>query len=118
MPDRMGIVGTEFVQLSLTPILIGVLARHCLCAAGQFPAAEAPGADRDAISHVVLPGIVAAFLVTRTIAAGPMMIGAAPRPSSPSGDRTGQRMGPYRAGGRHGRRLYGMFAAGVLVPLR
>ena len=31
----------------------------------------------DAISHVVLPGIVVAFLVTGTIAPGPMMLGAA-----------------------------------------
>lgn len=30
----------------------------------------------DAISHVILPGIVAAFLVTGTITAVPMMLGA------------------------------------------
>lgn len=65
-----------FVQLDLAPILIGTLAA-CACALiGNFLILRRQSLIGDAISHVALPGIVAAFLVTGTVAAGPMMIGA------------------------------------------
>jgi manganese/zinc/iron transport system permease protein len=69
-------MGAEFVQLSLTPILIGVLAAVACALPGNFLILRRQALIGDAISHVVLPGIVVAFLVTGTVAAIPMLIGA------------------------------------------
>jgi len=70
-------MGVEFVQLSLTPLLIGVLASVACALPGNFLLLRRQALIGDAISHVALPGIVAAFLLTGTVAAWPMMIGAA-----------------------------------------
>ncbi len=70
-------MGAEFVQFSLTPILIGVLASVACALPGNFLVLRRQALIGDAISHVVLPGIVVAFLVTGTVAAMPMLIGAA-----------------------------------------
>jgi manganese/zinc/iron transport system permease protein len=67
----------SFVQLSLTPILIGVLAAIACALPGNFLILRRQALIGDAISHVVLPGIVVAFLVTGTITTAAMMIGAA-----------------------------------------
>jgi manganese/zinc/iron transport system permease protein len=70
-------MGAEFVQLSLTPILIGTLAAIACALPGNFLLLRRQALIGDAISHVVLPGIVVAFLVTGTVAALPMLLGAA-----------------------------------------
>jgi len=70
-------MGAEFVQISLTPILIGVFAAVACALPGNFLILRRQALIGDAISHVVLPGIVVAFLVTGTVAALPMLIGAA-----------------------------------------
>ncbi|SMH53355.1 metal ABC transporter permease [Maritimibacter sp. HL-12] len=70
-------MGAEFVQFSLTPILIGVLAAIACALPGNFLILRRQALIGDAISHVVLPGIVVAFLLTGTVAAIPMLIGAA-----------------------------------------
>ena len=67
----------EFVALSLTPMLIGVLASLACALPGNFLLLRRQALIGDAISHVVLPGIVLGFLVTGAVAAVPMMIGAA-----------------------------------------
>ena len=54
----------EFVQLSLTPIVIGMLASIACALPGNFLLLRGQALVGDAISHVVLPGIIAAFLVT------------------------------------------------------
>ena len=69
--------GTEFVPFSLVPILIGVLAAVACALPGNFLVLRRQALIGDAISHVVLPGIVVAFLVTGTITAWPMLIGSA-----------------------------------------
>ncbi|MEM7444013.1 MAG: metal ABC transporter permease [Pseudomonadota bacterium] len=69
--------GAEFVQLSLTPILIGLFASIACALPGNFLLLRRQALIGDAISHVVLPGIVVAFLITGTVAAWPMMAGAA-----------------------------------------
>ena len=74
--NLMTALGAEFVQLSLTPILIGILAAVACALPGNFLLLRRQALIGDAISHVVLPGIVAAFLVTGTITAVPMMLGA------------------------------------------
>ncbi|MCI5097075.1 MAG: metal ABC transporter permease [Rhodobacteraceae bacterium] len=69
--------GEEFVPLSLTPMLIGVFAAIACALPGNFLLLRRQALIGDAISHVVLPGIVVAFLLTGAIAAWPMMLGAA-----------------------------------------
>lgn len=70
-------MGAEFVQFSLTPILIGILASIACALPGNFLVLRKQALIGDAISHVVLPGIVVAFLITGTVAAIPMLLGAA-----------------------------------------
>lgn len=69
--------GAEFVQFSLTPILIGVLSAVACALPGNFLVLRRQALIGDAISHVVLPGIVVAFLLTGVVAAIPMLLGAA-----------------------------------------
>ncbi|MEM6728831.1 MAG: metal ABC transporter permease [Pseudomonadota bacterium] len=69
-------MGADFVQFSLTPILIGVLASIACALPGNFLILRRQALIGDAISHVVLPGIVAAFVLTGTAAAFPMLLGA------------------------------------------
>ncbi|NNF70907.1 MAG: metal ABC transporter permease [Rhodobacteraceae bacterium] len=69
--------GAEFVPLSLPPLLIGILAAIACALPGNFLLLRRQALIGDAISHVVLPGIVVAFLVTGVVATGPMMLGAA-----------------------------------------
>jgi len=66
----------DFVQFSLTPILIGIFAAIACALPGNFLILRRQALIGDAISHVVLPGIVVAFLVTGTITALPMLLGA------------------------------------------
>lgn len=70
-------MGAEFVQFSLTPILIGMLAAIACALPGNFLVLRGQALIGDAISHVVLPGIVVAFLVTGSVSTGPMLLGAA-----------------------------------------
>jgi manganese/zinc/iron transport system permease protein len=70
-------MGAEFVQLSLAPILIGVCAAIACALPGNFLLLRRQALIGDAISHVVLPGIVCAFIVTGAISTWPMLIGAA-----------------------------------------
>jgi manganese/zinc/iron transport system permease protein len=69
-------MGSEFITLSLTPILIGTFAAIACALPGNFLLLRKQALIGDAISHVVLPGIVLAFLVTGAVAAMPMMLGA------------------------------------------
>ncbi|MBL4628541.1 MAG: metal ABC transporter permease [Roseicyclus sp.] len=70
-------MGAEFVQFSLTPILIGIFAAVACALPGNFLILRRQALIGDAISHVVLPGIVVAFLITGVVTTGPMLLGAA-----------------------------------------
>lgn len=70
-------MGSEFVQFSLTPILIGMFAAMACALPGNFLILRRQALIGDAISHVVLPGIVVAFLITGTVSTWPMLLGAA-----------------------------------------
>jgi manganese/zinc/iron transport system permease protein len=70
-------MGSEFVQFSLTPILIGILASIACALPGNFLVLRRQALIGDAISHVVLPGIVVAFLITGSVGTFPMLLGAA-----------------------------------------
>ncbi|WP_197408113.1 MULTISPECIES: metal ABC transporter permease [unclassified Guyparkeria] len=70
-------MGAEFVMLSLVPILIGVLAAVACALPGNFLVLRRQALIGDAISHVVLPGIVVGFLLSGTVSSWAMMAGAA-----------------------------------------
>ncbi len=70
-------MGAEFVQLSLTPILIGILSSIACALPGNFLILRRQALIGDAISHVVLPGVVVAFVFTGVVATLPMLLGAA-----------------------------------------
>jgi manganese/zinc/iron transport system permease protein len=68
---------TDFLQLSLVPMLIAILASMACALPGNFLVLRQQSLIGDAVSHVVLPGVVGAFVVTGTIATLPMLVGAA-----------------------------------------
>jgi len=70
-------MGSEFVMLSLVPILIGILAAVACALPGNFLVLRRQALIGDAISHVVLPGIVVGFLLSGTVNSWAMMAGAA-----------------------------------------
>ncbi|WP_417804653.1 metal ABC transporter permease [Thalassospira lucentensis] len=114
--DLMTALGAEFVQLSLTPILIGVLAAIACALPGNFLLLRRQALIGDAISHVVLPGIVAAFLVTGTISAIPMMLGAgAAAIVAVVMIEVVKRLGRVEPGAAMGLVFTTLFAAGVLL---
>ncbi len=108
--------GTEFVPLSLTPLLIGVCSAIACALPGNFLVLRRQALIGDAISHVVLPGIVAAFLVTGVVSAWPMMIGAAVASLVAVGlIEAIRRLGKIEPGAAMGVTFTAMFAAGVLL---
>jgi manganese/zinc/iron transport system permease protein len=67
----------EFLQIDLPAILVGVLAALACGLLGNFLVLRRQSLMGDAISHVVLLGIVAGFLLTGTTATAAMLLGAA-----------------------------------------
>lgn len=109
-------MGAEFVQLSLAPIVIGVLAAIACALPGNFLLLRRQALIGDAISHVALPGIVVAFLITGTIAAWPMMLGAAGAAIVAVGlIEAIKRLGRVEPGAAMGVVFTTLFAAGVLL---
>ena len=109
-------MGTEFVQLSLTPMLIGILSAVACALPGNFLLLRRQALIGDAISHVVLPGIVVAFLVTGTVTAWPMMLGAgAAAIVAVLMIEAVKRLGRVEPGAAMGLVFTTLFAAGVLL---
>ena len=109
-------MGAEFVSLSLPPMLIGTCAAIACALPGNFLLLRGQARVGDAISHVVLPGIVLAFLVTGTVAAWPMMLGAgAAALLSVLLIEAIRRLGRIEAGAAMGVVFTAMFAGGVLL---
>ena len=67
----------DFLQLSLAPLLIGTCASVTCALLGNFLILRRQSLIGDAVSHVVLPGIVGAFLVTGAVSTPAMLAGAA-----------------------------------------
>lgn len=108
--------GAEFVPFSLVPMLIGVLAAVACALPGNFLVLRRQALIGDAISHVVLPGIVVAFLVTGTVAASPMLIGSAVAALVAVGLIEGiSRFARIEPGAAMGVVFTAMFAGGVLL---
>ncbi len=108
--------GAEFVPLSLTPMLIGVLSAIACALPGNFLLLRKQALIGDAISHVVLPGIVVAFLLTGIVAAVPMMLGAAGAAVvAVVMIEAIRRLGNIEPGAAMGLTFTTLFAAGVLL---
>lgn len=109
-------MGNEFVQLSLTPILIGILSAIACALPGNFLILRRQALVGDAISHVVLPGIVVAFLLTGIISVVPMLLGAAGAAlMAVVLIEIVKRLGGIEPGAAMGAVFTTMFAAGVLL---
>ncbi|MEO9649457.1 MAG: metal ABC transporter permease [Roseobacter sp.] len=108
--------GAEFVPLSLTPMLIGVLVAVACALPGNFLVLRRQALIGDAISHVVLPGIVIAFLITGATTTWPMLLGAAAAAVvAVAAIETIRRLGRIESGAAMGVVFTTMFAAGVLL---
>ncbi len=108
--------GAEFVPLSLTPLLIGILVAVACALPGNFLLLRRQALIGDAISHVVLPGIVVAFLVTGTISTWPMLLGAAAAAIvAVAAIEAIRRLGRIEPGAAMGVVFTAMFAGGVLL---
>lgn len=106
----------EFVMLSLPPLLIGALAAVACALPGNFLLLRRQALIGDAISHVVLPGIVLAFLVTGKVATLPMLIGASVAAVVAVAMIEGiRRLGRIEPGAAMGVTFTAMFAGGVLA---
>jgi manganese/zinc/iron transport system permease protein len=109
-------MGAEFVQLSLVPMLIGTLAAMACALPGNFLILRRQALIGDAISHVVLPGIVVAFLITGAVSTWPMMLGAAGAALVAVGlIESIKRLGKIESGAAMGVVFTSMFAGGVLL---
>lgn len=108
--------GAEFVPLSLPPLLIGVFAAIACALPGNFLVLRRQALIGDAISHVVLPGIVVAFLLTGTVSTWPMLLGAmAAAVVAVALIELVRRLGRIEPGAAMGVVFTAMFAAGVLL---
>ncbi|MDJ0639574.1 MAG: metal ABC transporter permease [Paracoccaceae bacterium] len=108
--------GAEFVPFTLVPMLIGALAAVACALPGNFLVLRRQALIGDAISHVVLPGIVVGFLVTGTISTWPMLIGASAAALVAVAMIEGiRRYGRIEPGAAMGVTFTAMFAAGVLL---
>ena len=106
----------EFIQFSLTPILIGILAGISCAVPGNFLILKRQALIGDAISHVVLPGIVVAFIFTGVISTIPMLLGAAGAALvAVILIEIIKRLGKIEPGAAMGVVFTGMFALGVLI---
>ena len=70
-------MGNFYIGLVLVPMTIGALAAVSCALLGNFLVLRKQSLMGDAVSHVVLPGIVVAFILTGSISVGPMLLGAA-----------------------------------------
>ncbi|MEX3313513.1 metal ABC transporter permease [Sulfitobacter sp. PS-8MA] len=108
--------GSEFVPLSLVPMLTGIFVAVACALPGNFLVLRRQALIGDAISHVVLPGIVVAFLLTGVVTTWPMLLGAAGASIIAVLAIEGvRRLGKIESGAAMGVIFTAMFAGGVLL---
>ncbi|AXI48246.1 zinc ABC transporter permease [Sulfitobacter sp. SK012] len=108
--------GDEFVPLSLVPMLIGICVAVACALPGNFLVLRRQALIGDAISHVVLPGIVVAFLITGEVSTWPMLLGAAGAAVvAVVCIEAVRRLGKIEPGAAMGVIFTAMFAGGVLL---
>ncbi|QJF49945.1 metal ABC transporter permease [Roseobacter ponti] len=109
-------MGAEFVSLSLPPVIIGICVAVACALPGNFLVLRRQALIGDAISHVVLPGIVVAFLLTGAVSTWPMLLGAAGAAVlAVAAIETIRRVGRIEPGAAMGVVFTTMFAGGVLL---
>lgn len=109
-------MGAEFVQLSLPPMVVGTLAAVACALPGNFLLLRRQALIGDAISHVVLPGIVIAFIFSGTLATVPMLLGAGGAALVAIGlIEAIRRLGRIEPGAAMGVTFTALFALGVLL---
>jgi manganese/zinc/iron transport system permease protein len=107
---------TDFFILSFAPMLVASLAAVAAALIGNFLVLRRQSLIGDAVSHVALPGIVAAFLVTATIATAPMLAGAVGAAVVAAAlIEVVRRVGGVEPGAAMGLVFTTLFAAGVLL---
>lgn len=105
-----------FLQFDFPSILLGTLAALACALLGNFLVLRRQSLIGDAISHVVLPGIVVGFIVTGTTSTWPMMLGAAGAAVIAVGlIELVRRLGGVEPGAAMGVVFTTMFAAGVVL---
>ena len=109
-------MGFEFVSLSLPPLLIGICVAVACAIPGNFLLLRQQALIGDAISHVILPGIVLAFVLTGSLASPVMLAGAAIAAAvAMIAIELTRRLGRIEPGAAMGVIFTAMFAAGVLM---
>ena len=109
-------MGSEFVALGLMPVLTSAFAGMACALPGNFLVLRKQALIGDAISHVVLPGIVVAYLLTGQVSTWPIMLGAAGAAViSLVLIEMIRRLGRIEYGAAMGVIFTTMFAAGVLL---
>lgn len=106
----------DFIAIDLPPLVTAMLAAITCGLLGNFLVLRRMSLMGDAISHAVLPGLVAAFLISGSRQTGPMFIGAAA-----AGIITAllveltRKLGRVESGAAMGVVFTILFAAGVLL---
>lgn len=109
-------MGNEFLAFTLPPLVIATLAALACAAPGNFLLLRRQSMLGDAMSHVVLPGIVAAFLLTGSASHGVMLAGALAAAAFSAGMIEAiRRATGTDPGAAMGVTFTAMFAAGVLL---
>lgn len=109
-------MGAEFVPLTLPPLVIATLAALTCALPGNFLILRRQAMLGDAMAHVVLPGIVAAFLLTGRATTGVMLAGALAAAALSAGlIEVLRRLGRLDYGVAMGVTFTTLFASGVLL---
>ncbi|WP_020592931.1 metal ABC transporter permease [Kiloniella laminariae] len=106
----------DFLQIDLPALLVAVLAGLCCGLPGNFLVLRRQSLIGDAMSHVVLPGIVVGYLLSGTLDTLPMLLGALSAALISALLIEGiKRLGKIEAGAAMGVVFTSMFALGVLI---
>lgn len=106
----------EFIALTLPPLVIAVLAALACAGPGNYLILRRQAMLGDAMSHVVLPGIVAAFLLSGSASPPILLAGALLAAALSAGlIEAIRRLGGTDPGAAMGITFTAMFAAGVLL---
>ncbi|MEM1398828.1 MAG: metal ABC transporter permease [Pseudomonadota bacterium] len=105
-----------FLQIDLPAMLVGTLAALCCALPGNFLLLRRQALMGDALSHVVLPGIVIGFLVTGSQRSDAMLVGAGVAALLSVGlIEIVRRLGRVESGAAMGIVFATMFALGLLL---
>ena len=106
----------EFLQIDLPPMLLGTAAALACGLLGNFLVLRRQSLMGDALSHVVLPGIVVGFLVSGSTGSLPMLLGAgAAALVAVLLIELVRRLGNLESGAAMGVVFTAMFAAGLVL---